>query len=55
MNTPDLSRMAVCDCTQMPEAGPCEHNKTAEPPVDRDGKVIADVPWKFFDPNREQP
>lgn len=20
------------------------------PPVDRDGKIISDLPWKFFDP-----
>ena len=23
------------------------------PPVDSDGKLIGDLPWKFFEPSRE--
>lgn len=23
------------------------------PPVDRDGKIISDLPWKFFDPGAQ--
>ena len=26
-----------------------------QPPADSDGKIIGDVPWKFFEPPRDTP
>jgi hypothetical protein len=42
----------VVDGRVLAEWDPAEH--PCWPPVDRDGKVIADVSWKFFDPPRKQ-
>jgi hypothetical protein len=28
--------------------------RDSDPPIDSDGQVIGDVPWKFFEPSRER-
>lgn len=43
-----MERLVADDGRVLAEWDPAEHPHW--PPADRNGKIIMDVPWKFFDP-----